>query len=467
MREYPRRRVVAALRGQLFSLRNQVRAGRWALDEFQQRLHEVPRQVREGLQVQLAPSLRRVINATGVVLHTNLGRAPLSPAAIDRMREVASGYSNLEFDLSTNVRGRRDVHAQHFLKQLLQVDVALVVNNCAAAVLLALNSLAEGGEVIVSRGELVEIGGSFRVPDIMRKSGAQLHEVGTTNRTRLSDYVCAIRPQTKLILRVHRSNFRMVGFAEQPPLEELARLAHKNHLPLMEDLGSGCLVDLSSLGIRGEPTVASSLKAGVDVITFSGDKLLGGPQAGILIGKKKYFPAIQTNPLYRALRVDKLTLAALEATLNAYLHENERNSIPSLSMIFEPLERVESRAREWISRANRELGENLSLSMETKKGVSVIGGGSTPGQEIPTCLIALHSKIYSARALESCLRHHEIPILARVEGDRVLLDLRTVRKDEEEEIIRAIGSLGDRTHAKAQSRQGKQDTQSKSFLRSK
>lgn len=440
--KFPHEAIVEVLRREVQTLRNRIRAGRLPEPEFIQALAEIPSRVLATLEHRFSPSLRRVINATGVVLHTNLGRAPLSRVALERLHKVASGYSNLEFDLGKNERGNRDVHAERLLTSLLRCEAALVVNNCAAAVLLTLNSLADGGEVIVSRGELVEIGGSFRIPEIMGKSGAVLHEVGTTNRTRLSDYARAINAQTKLILRVHRSNFKMVGFSEQPPLGELVRLAHRKHLLLVEDLGSGCLVDLTPTGIAGEPTVADSLKTGVDVITFSGDKLLGGPQAGILVGRKKILAQLRTNPLYRALRVDKLTVAALEATILSYLRQEERTQVPALKMIFETREQIESRAKRLVQRVEEETKPGGVLALDLTPGSSVIGGGSTPGQEISTWLISIGSPRYSARAIETRLRSSPVPILVRVEGNRVLVDLRTVDVSEEEEIIRTLVSLG-------------------------
>ncbi|MBZ5535662.1 MAG: L-seryl-tRNA(Sec) selenium transferase [Acidobacteriia bacterium] len=439
---FPHEAVVDELRHAVQTLRNQTLTGRLSDPVFTQALAEIPDKVHTILGRRFAPSLGKVINATGVVLHTNLGRAPLSRAILERIREVAAGYSNLEFDLAKNTRGNRDVHAERLLTSLLRCQAALVVNNCAAAVLLTLNSLAEGGEVLVSRGELVEIGGSFRIPEIMAKSGAVLREVGTTNRTRVSDYARAINAQTRLILRVHRSNFKMVGFSEQPSLEELVRLAHRKHLPLVEDLGSGCVVDLSPTGITGEPTVAASLKAGVDVITFSGDKLLGGPQAGILLGRKKILAQLRTNPLYRAFRVDKLTVAALEATILSYLRHEERTQVPALKMIFETRDQIESRAKRLVQRVDEETKPGGMLLLQLIPGNSVIGGGSTPGQEISTMLISIGSTRDSARAIEARLRGSPIPILARVEGNRVLVDLRTVDVSEEEEIVRALVSLG-------------------------
>ena len=440
---FPREVVVDALRARLNALRRRVRAGKIESTEFDSELESLPSAVGASLESRFSPSLRKVINATGVILHTNLGRAPLPEILFERMREVAAGYSNLEFDLESNARGRRDVHAERLLRDLLRCEAALVVNNNAAAVLLALNTLAEGGEVIVSRGELVEIGGSFRVPEIMRKSGAMLREVGTTNRTRLSDYARAINKSTRLILRVHRSNFRVVGFTEQPPLQELARLAHRHRVPLLEDLGSGCLVDLKAAGISGEPTVAASLKAGVDVVTFSGDKLLGGPQAGLLVGRKKFLAAIRTNPLYRALRVDKLTLAALETLLLLYLRKEEKQSIPALQMIFAPAGEIRARAETLIGKIRQTLPTGSSLLLDIVEGQSVIGGGSTPGEAIPTFLVSVRVLTRSASAVEKHLRHQPVPILVRVENNQVLMDLRTVLAEEEGKIVQALVGLAD------------------------
>src|SRR5437868_3943324 len=302
----------------------------------------VGRQLTRSLQY----SLRPVINATGVVLHTNLGRAPIAPAALDRISRIAGGYTNLEFDIASGERGKRDVHADRLFAKLLGQQTAIstvVVNNCAAAVLLALNSLAEGGEVIVSRGELVEIGGGFRVPEVMAKAGALLREVGTTNRTRIADYEHAITEKTRILLRVHRSNFEMVGFTEQPKLEELVALGRKHKIPVVEDLGNGALLDLRSLGIGGEPGVVESLRAGVDVVAYSGDKLLGGPQAGMLSGRPEAIARIRANPFFRAVRVDNLTYAALEATLMAYVKQ-DHDSIPTVRMLRLTEARIRARA---------------------------------------------------------------------------------------------------------------------------
>jgi L-seryl-tRNA(Ser) seleniumtransferase len=378
-------------------------------------------------------SLRPVINATGVILHTNLGRAPLARNALEHLVEVAGRYSNLEYDLEMGQRGKRDVHTDQLFAELVGAERTLVVNNNAAAVFLTLNALAEGGEVIVSRGELIEIGGSFRIPDICAKSGAILKEVGTTNRTRLADYAGAITEQTKALMRVHPSNFRIVGFTERPPLPELVELAHRHHLPLIEDLGSGCLVDLAPLGIQGEPPAGQSLREGVDVVTFSGDKLLGGPQAGIITGKREFLERIRKNPLFRALRVDKLTIAALEATIRSYLAGNI-HEVPALRMMRISSEELTARAESLAKR----IASNPSFPAGVEDGESVIGGGSTPGQSLPSKLVAIRPVSRSVQEVESALRRNSPPIIARVERDRVLLDLRTVFEDQDEEIVRAF-----------------------------
>ncbi|MDD5541896.1 MAG: L-seryl-tRNA(Sec) selenium transferase [Acidobacteriia bacterium] len=435
LERFPHGAVVEVLRSQLTRMRQQARLGKLDREAFGRALEALPESTRLLLEKQFLPSLKKVINATGVILHTNLGRAPLGKAALERIHEVATSYSNLEFDLERNERGRRDVHAARLLTRLLPAEAALVVNNNAAAVWLALNSLAEGGEVIVSRGELVEIGGSFRIPEIMRKSGAVLREVGTTNRTRVSDYARAINKNTRLILRVHRSNFRVVGFTEQPPLQELVRLAHKKKLRVLEDLGSGCLVDLKSSGLSEEPTVEESLKAGVDVVTFSGDKLLGGPQSGIILGRRKLIEPLRANPIYRALRVDKLTLAALEATLLAYLRKDERETLPILKMIFAPANEIRLRSERFVEKAQNALPYNSGISFQIIEGKSVMGGGSTPGESLPTFLISVRAASYSAGNLEKHFRTQLIPILVRVEHNQVLIDLRTVFPTEEDHLL--------------------------------
>src|SRR5713226_1353501 len=337
----------------------------------------------------LAYSLRSVINATGVILHTNLGRAPLAAAAVERIRETAATYSNLEYDLAAGERGKRDVHTARLLARIAGAEAAIVVNNNAAAVFLVLNALAKGGEVIVSRGELIEIGDGFRIPDIMSESGAVLREVGTTNRTRLADYERAINERTRLLLRVHPSNFRVVGFTERPSLDDLVALGRRANVPVFEDLGSGCLVDLSAYGFD-EPVVHPSLAAGAAVVSFSGDKLLGGPQAGVIAGEKELVERIRRNPMFRALRVDKLTIAALEATLNAYLR-GALDEIPALRMIRMTASEIERRIAGFLPRLRSPLPAS-EAHVEVLPGESVIGGGSTPAQHLATHLVAVHSK---------------------------------------------------------------------------
>ena len=388
----------------------------------------------------LAPSLRRVINATGVILHTNLGRAPLAHAAIAHLDETATRYSNLEYDIESGQRGKRDVHTSHFLAELAASESAIVVNNNAAAVFLVLNTLAKGAEVIVSRGELIEIGDGFRIPDIMGESGALLREVGTTNRTRIRDYERAINERTRLLLRVHPSNFRITGFTERASLEELVALGRRDQIPVYEDLGSGCVTDLSDAGIS-EPIARASCEAGASVVSFSGDKLLGGPQAGIIAGKKEIVERIRRNPLFRALRVDKLTIAALEVTLKAY-QRGALDEIPTLHMIRIPAAEIARRAGQFVEQLRGALPKDLSV--QVRDGFSVIGGGSTPDQQLPTHLISIASSRDSAATLEERLRKPEngTPVIARIEGDQLVIDLRTVFPDEESSLATALISAG-------------------------
>ena len=404
----------------------------------------VQRQVRESLRFHL----RSVINATGVILHTNLGRAPLSAAALDHIRGIASTYSNLEFDLDAGERGKRDIHVERLFRKLLDAETSnspthpenpaistIVVNNNAAAVLLALNTFADTGEVIVSRGELVEIGGSFRIPDVMTKSHAILREVGTTNRTRVQDYATAINEKTRLLLRVHRSNFEITGFTEQPKLTELVDLARKHNIPLMEDLGSGALVELQSFGITGEPGVLDSLRAGVDIVSYSGDKLLGGPQAGMLSGRADLIARMRANSLFRALRVDKLTYAALEATLLAYV-KHDHNAIPALRMMRISPTEIGNRAEQIATKVR-----SNKLTIEIIDGQSVLGGGAAPSSSLPTRLLAITCAGLSASEIATRLRTSDTPIIARVEDGRVLLDLRTVFPEQDEAVTKTLAAL--------------------------
>jgi L-seryl-tRNA(Ser) seleniumtransferase len=385
--------------------------------------------------------LSRVINATGVLLHTNLGRAPLSAAALDRVRTVAGGYASLELDLATGRRGRRDVHAEALLCALTGAEAAVVVNNNAAAALLALTALAGGREVLVSRGELVEIGGGFRVPDILRQSGARLREVGATNRTRASDYAAAIGPQTALILRVHPSNFTMSGFTAKPGLAELAALAHAHEIPLVEDLGSGWL-DRGVLPGLDEPDVIGSLRAGVDLVTFSGDKLLGGPQAGVIVGRHGLVDTVRRHPLMRALRVDKMTYAALEATLEEYAHGRAAAAVPILRAMATPIAEIEARARSLADAATR-----AGWHAEVVAGESAVGGGSAPAARLPTWLVALRHPSRSADAVLARLRERPTPIIARIDADRVVLDPRTVDAADDQYLDRSLASLSDASPA--------------------
>ncbi len=428
-RRIGRPQTLESIRLVLAGLRTRIMAGDTGLSSPE----DIEKQVFEAAQAAARFSLQPVINASGVILHTNLGRSPLAEEALAHAHEAARNYCNLEFDLAKGERGKRDTHTERLFTRLVGAEASLVVNNNAAAVFLALNSLAEGGEVVVSRGELVEIGGSFRVPDICAKSGATLREVGTTNRTRVADYAGAINERTRALLRVHPSNFRMLGFTERPALAELVDLARRHNLWLIEDLGSGCLVDLAPLGIEDEPLLAASVTAGVDVITSSGDKLLGGPQAGILVGKRDPLARIRKNPLYRALRVDKLTIAVLEATVALYLRGN-LDAIPALRMIHMKKEEVAQRAARLLDRLAALPGFSASL----EDGESVIGGGSTPGQSLPTCLVAITHASLSASELEARLRSNQPPVIARVERDRLILDLRTVFEVQEDEIVKAL-----------------------------
>lgn len=384
---------------------------------------------------QKANGVRRVINATGVVLHTNLGRAPLSDAAREAMSQAA-GYCSLEFDTITGERGRRGARAEDLLVDLTGAEAALVVNNCAAAALLVLQTFAQGGAVIVSRGELVEIGGDFRVPEVMAQSGTRMIEVGTTNRTRLSDYQKAISSDTRAIMRVHTSNYRIVGFTQTPSLLELSELAHASELLLYEDAGSGALIDLRSFGIEGEPVIRQSIEDGADVVTFSGDKLLGGPQAGLIVGRAELIERMRRNPMYRALRADKLRLAALEATLESHLRGD---SVPALAMIAASLDEIRGRAEAWVKRVSSVARSAVSFDLIEEQ--SAVGGGAAPLSLLPTVLISLRHPSLSAEEIAARLRLGTPPVIARILDDRVALDLRTVAPIEETEIESAIAGL--------------------------
>jgi L-seryl-tRNA(Ser) seleniumtransferase len=437
---YGRDSAVDAVRVVLARMRQEITSGLLGEDALALALSGLAGAVEKQLRQAMGYSLRPVINATGVILHTNLGRAPLGDAAIEHIRETAASYSNLELDLDGGERGKRDVHVDRLFQRLLSEEVrsdaqtavsTIVVNNNAAAVLLVLNTLADGGEVIVSRGELVEIGGSFRIPDVMAKSGAILREVGTTNRTRTIDYEQAITERTRLLLRVHRSNFEITGFTEQASTDELVALARRRGLPLMEDLGSGAFFDLRSVGIGGEPGVLDSLRRGVDIVTYSGDKLLGGPQAGLISGRAELIARMRSNSLFRALRVDKLIYAALEATLLAYVRR-DHDAIPTLRMMRLTKEAIGERAETLAARIAAP-----RLRVEIVDGESILGGGAAPSSILPTRLLALSCEGLSADELAARLRSSEPPIVARVEEGRVLLDLRTVFQEQDT----AVGAI--------------------------
>ena len=416
-----------------------VSAIREVLDELRQslpNLAEIPsdaeleNSLESILQKQSQPSLRPVINATGVLLHTNLGRAPLSQAALAAVESVACGYSTLEYDLAKGNRGKRDVHASALLTRLTGGESALVVNNNAAAVLLALSALSKGKKVAISRSQLVEIGGGFRIPDVMKQSGAKLLEVGTTNRTRLADFEQAIAEGASLLLVAHQSNFKIIGFTEEPALEDLAKLAHLHNVPLMVDLGSGAFLDTAKYGLAHETTVQETLAKGADLVCFSSDKLLGGPQAGILIGKADLLTKIRRHPLYRAIRADKLCLAALSATLLHYLKGEAEQAIPLYQMLSRSIESLQAQVQKWIDRLQ---------AGSAKEGFSTIGGGSLPGETLPTCLLAL--KVKSPAKLAATLREATPPIIARVQDDLLLLDPRTVLPWQEETLLKSLHTV--------------------------
>lgn len=399
---------------------------------------EATRRLTEACRRDSAPGIQRVINATGVILHTNLGRAPLSEAAREALLNAA-GYCTLEYDVETGRRGRRGRRVEDLLIELTGAEAALVVNNCAAAALLVLTVLAKDGETIVSRSELVEIGGDFRVPDVMATSGTRMVEVGTTNRTKLDDYCQAMNERTRLIMRVHQSNYRIVGFTTAPALVELAGIAHAGGLPLYEDAGSGALVDLGPYGLGDEPAICQSISAGADVVSFSGDKLLGAVQAGLIVGRQEIIDRLRKHPLYRALRLDKLSLAALEATLDSHRSGSANTEIPVLHMLAMSSEIIEKRATALVDAYQQT--KSSSLELEVVAGKSAIGGGSGPAVHPPTALIAVNHPVYSADYLQQALRLSRPPIITRIADNRVLIDLRTVEPAEEVLILQAFREL--------------------------
>lgn len=428
--EYGYELVLSCIRLYLDHLRAELLAGRLALPD----LLEMQEQIQRLLEFETMESLFPVINATGVILHTNLGRAPLAQAALDNLQVLGAAYNTLEFNIESGQRGSRYQHVEALLCRLTGAEAALVVNNNAAAMLLILSCFAFGKEVVISRGQLVEIGGGFRVPDILRQSGAILREVGTTNRTRITDYEQAIHEQSALLLRVHSSNFKMMGFVEETPLEQLSQLAHQHELLSVDDLGSGCLLDTAQFGLVHEPTVQESLQAGVDLLAFSGDKLLGGPQAGIILGNKDRIAALKAHPLARALRVDKLTYAALQTTLVHYLKGEALTRIPIWQMISRSLEDISQTAELWAAQLSTAAQGFAEVS--TIPGYSTVGGGSLPAETLATRLLAI--KVAAPDALAYTLRHQQPAIIARIQDDLLLVDPRTVLPGQEDSLIDTI-----------------------------
>ena len=438
---YPRNLILRAINQVLDEVRKKIDTGGFE-DPSDLSIELVSSRVLGYLELLARPSLRPVINATGVVVHTNLGRSIMAERVLRRIRPLSGGYSNLEYDLDQGIRGSRYSHVEGILKELTSAEAAMVVNNNAAAVLISLETLAKEREVVVSRGQLVEIGGSFRIPDVMKKSGAKMVEVGTTNKTHLRDYEEVIGPDTALLLKVHRSNFQIVGFTEDVETPQLVDLGNRYGIPVMEDLGSGCLVDLSKYGLIKEPTVQEVLAEGVDLVTFSGDKLLGGPQAGIILGKRHLVEAIKKNQLNRALRIDKLTLLSLEETLNIYRDERVAlREIPTLKMICQPYRSLKTKAQRLLKMIGRLKTGNFTLNLTD--GSSRIGGGALPIQELQSCLLCLIPKRLSAHSMEEWLRAYNPPIIVRVDSDSVLMDVRTIQERELKTVARAIKDLGE------------------------
>jgi L-seryl-tRNA(Ser) seleniumtransferase len=437
---YPRGLVLKAVHQVLEGIRDAIKSGHGFEEPLS--LDRVSHLVAEKLALLNQPSLKPLVNATGVVVHTNLGRSILAERVLAKFKPLAGSYSNLEYDLQRGERGSRYSHVEGILKEITGAEAGTVVNNNAAAVLVALDTLARGREVVVSRGQLVEIGGSFRIPEVMKRGGAIMVEVGTTNKTHLRDYEEVIGPDTALLLKVHKSNYHLIGFTEDVDTVEMVTLAHKHGIAVMEDLGSGSFVDFSKYGLVKEPTVQDVLGQGVDLVTFSGDKLLGGPQAGIILGRKPLVEAIRKNQLSRALRIDKLTLLALEETLRIYRDESSAiKEIPTLQMILAPYDQLKRKA----GRLRRMIGklDSPNFSLQLADGTSKVGGGALPLLVIPTCLLALVPGRLSANTIEQKLRGYDPPIISRVEKDQVLLDVRTVQDSELRILAGAIKVLAE------------------------
>ena len=435
--EFGRRRLAQLARQAIDAVRQELSevAGEKIADSKDTLREAVLEQLKRVANISRSSGIHNVINATGVVIHTNLGRAPLSLDAVAAVARAA-GYCNLEYDISTGKRGKRGASVESMLAELTGAEAAVVVNNCAAAAFLVLSVFAKDGETIVSRGELVEIGGDFRVPDVLTQSGSKLKEVGTTNRTKLTDYAKAINDNTKLVMRVHPSNYRIIGFTEKPSLKDLADEAHKHDLLLYEDAGSGAVIDLARFGLGDEPMISRAIEDGADIVTFSGDKLLGGTQAGIVVGRRELIERLRKHSLYRALRADKLVYAALEATVGAYLRETAERDIPVLRMLSLDRDVLEQRASKFAEGLRKVAGANVAV--ETVDGESVVGGGSAPGTRLDTVLVTVSHQTLRPEVIELKLRMAETPVVARIENDRVVIDLRTVGESEEELLMKTI-----------------------------
>ena len=439
LENYDHELVVENLRVTLEEIRSEIRAGQ--IDTNKLTTENLAEQVMNQLQQKFSARLVRVINVTGTITHTNLGRALLSEEACCALTNCAQHYVNLEYDVKSGRRGHRDSITEPLFQQLTGCEASTVVNNNAAAVLLSLNTLAQGREAIVSRGELIEIGGAFRIPDVMEASGAILKEVGTTNRTHLSDYERAINENTALLLKVHPSNYKIEGFTSSPEMTEIVELGHKHGIPTMEDLGSGSLIDLRKYGLPREPVVKERIKAGVDIVTFSGDKLLGGPQAGVIIGKKEFIELIRRNPLMRAMRVGKLTIAALEATLRLYLNESTlTEKLPMLCFYTRPFDEVRQLAEQLAIQLNRIFGDVVEVSVE--ESYSQIGSGSLPVETIKSMSVVFTSQTISIEKLAQQFRNHEVPIIGRVSEGKFIMDMRSATEEDIREIKQAAGKIG-------------------------
>lgn len=434
----PRKTVLDSIRTEIEEIRGKIKGKILSEEEIINEIQNIDFKIKKRADEKNTYRLKRVVNATGVVIHTNLGRSLINEKIMDNVKEIAINYSNLEYDLETGSRGSRYSHLEEIIAEITGGEAAMVVNNNAAAVILVLSTMAKDKEVIVSRGELVEIGGSFRIPDVMEQSGASLVSVGTTNKTHLWDFENAINENTGALLKVHTSNYRILGFTSNVDSEELIPLKEKYNLPLIEDLGSGVLIDLSKYGIEYEPTVQESLRKGIDIVTFSGDKLLGGPQVGVIVGKREYIQAMKKNPFTRAFRVDKFTISALEATLRYYLDEGTAvKEIPTLAMLVMCLEEIEKKAIELKSRMDEKSFDD-SLEINIEDNFSEVGGGSLPLEKLPTKCIVLTLNNFSTQEFENNLRKFHIPIITRLYKDRVYLDLRTIKEEEFDVIVEGI-----------------------------